>query len=197
LSRVFLNYRSSDTAALAALMEDQLARMLGDGIVFRDDSGIPAGTDFRSHLFRKLGGCDVMLTLIGPRWFELGDGGRPRLQEPGDFVRQEIEMAIDQQLRIIPVMAGFPGRIDPELLPASLRNLAYLQYFPVRERKAVEDVRRLGTELAGILRIPVNDERKDRDRNQDRDGRGTIYHGTVHNRGIIAGDGSVNTQTTP
>ncbi len=52
-----------------------------------------------------VGSCDVLLALIGDQWLTLTDShGRRRLDDPDDFVRLEIEAALERNVRIIPIL---------------------------------------------------------------------------------------------
>jgi hypothetical protein len=54
---------------------------------------------------RAVGSCDVLLALIGDQWLTLTDShGRRRLDDPDDFVRLEIEAALERNVRIIPIL---------------------------------------------------------------------------------------------
>ena len=72
-----------------------------------------------------VGSCAVLLVVIGGWWLTAtGEDGRRRLDDPGDFVRLEIEAALARHVRVIPVLvdgARMPRAAD---LPASLEGLA-------------------------------------------------------------------------
>lgn len=53
------------------------------------------------------------------------DQGRRRLDDPGDFVRVEVETALERDLRVIPVLVGGAPMPRPDDLPTSLAELAY------------------------------------------------------------------------
>ena len=75
-----------------------------------------------------VGSCVVLLAVIGVGWLTAtGEDGRRRLDDPGDFVRLEIEAALARDVRVIPVLvngAPMPRAAD---LPASLGGLARRQ----------------------------------------------------------------------
>ena len=55
-----------------------------------DVESIAPGLDFVRVLEDDLGQCDIVLTVIGKGWLD----ARPRLDDPQDFVRIEIETAL-------------------------------------------------------------------------------------------------------
>ncbi len=93
--------------------DDRLVQQFGREAVFVDVDSIPFGVDFRTYLDEQVAKCDVFLAVIGPDW----DGGqrhsegKSRLEDPGDFVRIEIESALKRQIPVIPVLG--PRRQDP------------------------------------------------------------------------------------
>ena len=65
-----------------------------------------------------------MLAVIGPRW--VGVAGDPRrLDNPGDFVRIELEGALKRRLPVIPILIDRTPMPSPADLPDSLASLAF------------------------------------------------------------------------
>ena len=68
-----------------------------------------------------------MLVVIGKEWLALdGATGASRIMEPGDFVRLEIETALQLKAPIIPVLVEGAGMPSADDLPESLRDLVSL-----------------------------------------------------------------------
>lgn len=133
MTRVFISYRREDSAETCGRIYDRLEGSLGRHNVFKDVDNIPPGVDFRSYLQDALRMCDVALIVIGPRWLasETATGER-RLFVPSDFVRLEIEVALQLNKPVIPVLvnnAQPPAETD---LPPSIARLAYLNAVNVR-----------------------------------------------------------------
>src|SRR6266481_64054 len=95
MSTVFISYRREITAGEARALFNELLEKRGKNSVFMDVDSIALGRDFRSALQKTLDSCDLMLVLIGRDWADVKDEeGRTRLENPGDFVRLEIEAAL-------------------------------------------------------------------------------------------------------
>ena len=62
----------------------------------------------------------------------LGSTGRTRLDDPRDFVRIEIESALQGQISVIPVLVGGASIPSAERLPDSIQDLSYRQGIAVR-----------------------------------------------------------------
>jgi hypothetical protein len=123
-NRVFISYRRDDAAGYAGRLEEALERRLGHGSVFRDVIDITPGADFVAAIRARLAGAQTVLVLIGPRWAGEGAVGQRRIDDPGDFVRLEVAMALDSGVRVLPVLlpgAEMPSEAD---LPEPLKPLA-------------------------------------------------------------------------
>jgi hypothetical protein len=126
--RIFISYRREESAYPAGWLFDRLAQHFGRGQVFKDLDSIQLGDDFVEVITAAVASCDVLLALIGDRWLTLtGPDGRRRLDDPDDFVRLEIEVALNHNVRVVPVLvegARMPQAAD---LPGSLARLERLQ----------------------------------------------------------------------
>jgi hypothetical protein len=144
--RVFISYRREDAGYPAGWLFDQLAARLGADRVFKDVDSIEPGDDFAEMITAAVASCTVLLAVIGDRWLTAaGQDGR-RLDDPGDFVRLEIEAALARGVRVVPVLVGGVPMPRPEQLPASLAALA--------RRQAVElSHARFSSDLAGLLKV--------------------------------------------
>lgn len=133
MPKIFISYRRDDAAYVANILADRLRTTFGDDAVFIDIDTIPYGIDFREHIRNAVAKCDVLLAIIGAEWqgHDAATGSR-RIDDPGDFVRIEIEAAIGRNIPVIPVLIDntkMPSATDlPEpLQPLAFRNAAELR----------------------------------------------------------------------
>jgi len=106
-TRIFISYRREDTAPYAGRIYDRLVTEFGVEQVFFDIDTIPPGDDFVEVLSEKVESCDVLLAVIGKSWLTVADAaGRPRIQNPEDFVAIEIGAALRRKVRVIPLLVG-------------------------------------------------------------------------------------------
>ena len=124
---IVISYRRADTTWIAGRILDRLETRFGKEDVFIDIDDMPAGVDFREHLERVLGQCKVLLVLIGPNWTGLGRAQMPKIADPNDWVRIEIETALRRNVPIIPVLIDQTPMPTAEQLPESLKPFAYRQ----------------------------------------------------------------------
>jgi hypothetical protein len=126
--RIFMSYRRDETAYPAAWLFDRLARRFGRDQVFKDVDSIEPGDDFAEVITTAVESCDVLLALIGRQWLTIANqNGRRRLDDPGDFVRLEIEAALARNVRVIPILVDGARMPRAEDLPPSLAKLTRSQ----------------------------------------------------------------------
>lgn len=142
--RIFISYRREETGWAAGWLFDRLASHFGRSQIFKDVDSIEPGDDFVEVITTAVGSCDVLLALIGSRWLTVTDqdGGR-RLDSPGDFVRLEIEAALERGVRIIPILVD--GALMPraDQLPESLAKLTRRQALKLSQDRFGSDLKRL------------------------------------------------------
>lgn len=133
MPRIFLSYRRADSQAIADRIYSYLVVQFGADSVFKDVDDIQLAQDFRAAIERALITSEVAIVIIGPRWATIPDSsGNPRLNNPADFVRLEVEMALRHVKIVIPVLvdgASMPASAD---LPSSLHPLVFKQAALVR-----------------------------------------------------------------
>lgn len=141
-TRVFVSYRREDTRYAAGRLGDRLNERFGH--VFMDIDDIDPGVDFTDAIRRAVGECDILLALIGDKWTSAVDEhGRRRLDDPDDWIVQELRVALDRGIRVIPVLvdaARMPSRSE---LPEALAPLARRQAVTVRFESFTPDSERL------------------------------------------------------
>jgi TIR domain len=149
---IFISYRRDDSSDVTGRIYDRLIQHFGKHSVFKDVDSIPLGVDFRKHLGDSLGRCDVLLTIIGKQWL-IGDMGQRRLDDVRDFVRLEIEAALQRDIPVIPVLVRAASVPRQEDLPETLRSLVYQNGIPVRpDPDFHQDMDRLIRGIEGCLR---------------------------------------------
>ncbi len=141
---IFISYRRGDTEGQARALSIELANYVGEGSVFMDVDSIALGRDFRQSLHESLGSCDALLALIGPNWLDSKDAaGMRRLDDPADFVRQEIATALKRTIPVTPVLLQGAPLPALERLPDDLKDLAFRNGFELSHSRWRSDVREL------------------------------------------------------
>jgi uncharacterized protein YjbI with pentapeptide repeats len=142
--KIFLSYRRDDSGGVAAVLYDRLAAHFGHEQVFKDVDSLIPGDYFPQVIANAVGSCDVLLAVIGERWLTITnqDGAR-RLDALGDFVRIEIETALERDVLVIPVLVNGATMPQPDELPASLVGLAGRHTQVLRASRFDADVVRL------------------------------------------------------
>ncbi len=124
---IFLSYRREDAAPYARLLQFQLRERIPDARVFLDMDSIEPGLDFAEVIREALDSCAVLVALIGRQWATLADEeGRRRLDNPDDYVRFEVQTALERGVLVIPVLVDGARPLRQQQLPAELQKLARL-----------------------------------------------------------------------
>jgi formylglycine-generating enzyme required for sulfatase activity len=140
MPKIFISYRRADSRVSTERIHDRLVRAFGNDNVFLDveTGNIPAGSDFAQVLRNAVNQCDVVVVVIGNRWLDIRDDNNPdlpRLHNPDDFVRIEVETSLQSKKLVLPVLVEGASPIYGEqvgLLPDSLKGLANLQFTHIR-----------------------------------------------------------------
>lgn len=123
--QIFINYRRGDEPGFTQALLGRLEQAFPADRLFIDVDNIPPGEDFVHVLESQVAQCDVLLAVIGKGWLDATDEyGSRRLDDPKDFVRIEIESALRQGKRVIPVLVHDARMPRPDELPEALRPLA-------------------------------------------------------------------------
>lgn len=150
--KVFICYRREETAAYAGRLYDAMVSQFGEENVFMDVDMAP-GVDFEQRITEVVSGCVALLIVMGPHWADTteGEGGR-RIDNPGDFVRLEVETGLHRpDVTPIPVLvngARMPRRED---LPVEIRDIARRNAIELSNGRWSYDVGRLMEALKELL----------------------------------------------
>jgi hypothetical protein len=126
MAGVFISYRRSDTSPEAKSLAEAIATRFPELERFLDIDSIRPGEMFDRIIQDTLRRTSVVIVLIGKEWLTVADDlGHPRLNDPRDYLRQEIVRSLRAKKPIIPVL--LPGVQMPaeSSLPRDIRPLAY------------------------------------------------------------------------
>jgi TIR domain-containing protein len=128
---IAISYRREDSLPVAGRLYDRLQQKFGRRNVFMDFDSIPPGTDFREQIKNTIERSDLLVAVIGPHWFGSRSDGSRRIDEPTDFVRLEIEYALQRGIPIIPLLLDETPMPGGEALPPALQALAFRNALPL------------------------------------------------------------------
>jgi TIR domain-containing protein len=154
--RIFLSYRRQDTGGHAGRLYDVLAERFGEENVFMDVDTIKVGADFAEAISRAVASCDAVIALIGRQWLAAADAnGRRRLDDPNDFVRLELEAALERDVPVVPARVQGAGQPTADDLPATIAPLARRQGVELDDEGWHDDVERLIERLDRAVGMPA------------------------------------------
>jgi adenylate cyclase len=126
--KIVISYRRRDTGAITGRIFDRLVAHYGRDAVFLDIDNIPPGIDFRAHITDALAQCDILLAMVGPNWAgRSGRARRARIDDENDFVRIEVETALQRCIPVIPVLLASSKMPSADQVPEGLKEFVYRQ----------------------------------------------------------------------
>ena len=166
MAGIFISYRRDDASGHAGRLFDRLAQRFGRDRVFMDVTDIGPGEDFTQVIETSVGTAELLLAVIGPQWLGATDSrGARRIDDPADFVRQEIGAAFQRQVRVIPVLVRGARMPREDELPQPLKPLARRQAVELTDARWESDLalfeRALAERVTGSTTArPANDGRR-------------------------------------
>jgi TolA-binding protein len=144
--RCFISYRRQSAWAVARVIETEVNRKFGDGSTFLDIDNIPKGEKFPEIIERKLKESDVIFVAIDEYWL-VDKHNQRRLENPEDWVRREIEIALKEQIPIIPLLIGDARMPSGKDVPESLREFVYFEFVRLRNEEFHTDLKNILQEV--------------------------------------------------
>jgi hypothetical protein len=154
--KIFISYRRTDTADFTVALYNQLRDYFHEDAIFKDINTIQAGQEFAEVLDEALDTCAVVLVVIGPGWQGKETN---RLMDEGDWVRQEIAVALKRNLRVVPVLVNGTRMPGKELLPPDLHGITARQAHPIDNQRFEYDVERLCLAIKDL--VPITKRKKE------------------------------------
>jgi len=150
--RVVISYRRADTRSHVNGIYDGLATRLPDASIFMDLDSIPAGVDFEAHIRDEISRCHVVLVIIGDDWPAADPAtGQRRLDNPDDFVRLEIESALQNATTaVVPILVEGAHMPSSASLPESVARLARINALHLDDTRWRTDLDRLVTRVTEL-----------------------------------------------
>jgi hypothetical protein len=104
---------------------DYLKNYFGDERIFFDVDTIKPGTNFEQRINSELDNSEAILVLMGNQWLDSKDKeGNRRLENPHDYVRFEVETALNKNITVIPILLQDTQMPAPTVLPETLYDLS-------------------------------------------------------------------------
>ncbi len=154
--RIFINYRRGDDQAAAGRLYDRLLQHFDPEQLFMDVDAIEPGVDFVKSLDEQVAACIAFIAVIGPRWLNArNNDGSPRLDNPTDYVRVEIESALKRDIRVIPVLVDGASMPRPSDLPPSLQALARRNAVEIAHHRFAADCDDLARHIKRALGVAI------------------------------------------
>ena len=138
--RIYVSYMRADGPddGRVGRIVDRLRRSFGDDAVWWDVGDIVGGELWSAAIDRAIGGADVVLAVIGPKW------------SPKAFVIHEIGAALRTNANVIPVLVGGADFPSEDVLPPEISEMVTRQAVTIRDISFDDDVENLERSIRGL-----------------------------------------------
>lgn len=170
MKKAFISYRRQESEGYVRALYDRLSQHFGEQYIFMDVDDIKLGLDFVDVLDSNLKDCAVLLVVIGREWLDIEDKhGKRRLDNPNDFVRLEVEIAIRRKIPLIPILVH--GAVMPaeEQLPDELKPLIRRQALVLTSSSYDYEVTKLLKTMEEYMGKPASPPPSETPRQDDKD----------------------------
>lgn len=139
---IFVSYRRADSAAEAGRLHGTIVGELGRSTVFMDTSSIEPGTQWSKELEEALQKAQIVIVVIGTEWIRISDEfGLRRIDQEDDWVRREIEFALREDKKLLPLLVRGAKMPPPNKLPTSISALTRRQAVDIRDAYWDHDIK--------------------------------------------------------
>ncbi len=137
----FISYRRVDSSAASRWLASTIARTFGPQSVFIDTESIRMSDDWADRIEHALRTATLLIPVIGPGWLAASDEyRRRRIDNPDDWVFNEIRHALEAKIRILPVLLSRTPMPARDAFPEAIRQLARFQGFELRDERWESDL---------------------------------------------------------
>lgn len=126
--RLFISYRRRQDAWAVGHLRDRLVGEFGREQVFFDSDSLQGGQRWLDQIRTAIAEAAAVVVVFDQAWYGVQADGSRRIDQPDDPVRQELLLALEQGVAIVPVVIDqtvVPGDAD---LPLDLRFLNRLHF---------------------------------------------------------------------
>jgi hypothetical protein len=149
--KVFISYRREDTANAAGRVYDRLCQLLPKSGVFLDVDTIRGGIDFEKEVVSAIEKSDAVLVFIGKKWLVPSlEADKPRIWEPGDYVRAEVRAALGRPIVVLPVLVDGAQMSKADLLPEDVSAITKRNALPLRHESFDDDTEKIVAAVFGV-----------------------------------------------
>lgn len=157
MAKIFINYRRKDSAPYAGRLYDRLVNHFGRDHVFIDIDQIELGKEFDKVIREKLAAVQAAVVLIGTHWLDIDNANQQRrLDDPGDWVRLEIDELLKRDIHVIPVLVGGAAMPQSTQLPECLASLTRRNALEISDHRFHTDADKLIKALEKIMDVPAS-----------------------------------------
>ncbi len=132
MARIFISYQRASSSPDALLIHEKLSKHFGKQNVFIDMMDLVPGVNFPEAIKTAIKKSDIFLVVIGSQWLNTKDAEGRTVADEDNWSRHELEMALSQNKRVVPVIMNSASFPIADELPFELRSLTEKQAVELR-----------------------------------------------------------------
>jgi len=141
---IFISYRREGGSTFSSILYSELCKFFAAENIFKDVNTLTPGSNFKKEIEIALDKSSIFLLLVDKNWLQLqNEKGEKKLFSKNDFVRNEIAMAIEKNLEIIPVLFENGTMPAEKELPLTVRSLCNKHAFTIHVESVISDLKLL------------------------------------------------------
>jgi serine/threonine protein kinase len=156
---IFISYRREDSIEAVSLLHQYLSKEFA---VFADTAEINPADQWSDRIQTALKSAKIILVVIGKNWLCKDSNSKelPRISMDDDWVKKEIEAAIDQDKKIIPLLIGIDNVPVDVNLPEKIKKIAGYQFIKLNIQPGESaEIKLLRERVRAIINdLKTNDE---------------------------------------
>lgn len=149
--KIFISYRRDDSRGSTGRIYDRLKSFVPRDQIFMDVDTIKPGQNFLKIIKEEVSKCNIAIVVIGKNWLEIERNGQRMIDNPEDYVRTEIAMALKRGIPTFPVLVEDAKMPYFNQLPIDLQPLAHIHAHELRHSRFDTDMDILIEELKKTL----------------------------------------------
>lgn len=154
---IFLNYRKIDTTSETRSLKVIFDQIFGLEATFLDNYSIDSGEEWPEKLEFELCKSRILIVVMGPSWLKASDPyGYRLLDKANDWVRIEIEKALQNRIEIIPLLVAGAKFPPIDAFPNSIKDLSDYQFYELRDSHWKTDINPLIDRIQKILSTEIS-----------------------------------------
>jgi hypothetical protein len=138
---IFISYRREGGGIFAGILYDGLCRYYSADKIFKDVNSLTAGSDFVKTISAAMQSSDILVVVIDKYWMRSKiDPNENKLFQKKDYVHFEIREAMNNNLKLVPVLIDGASMPRESELPEDIAVFSKSHAFRIKHESISSDL---------------------------------------------------------